>query len=266
LLRRACLETPSECRDGGIRLYKNTAAARNMQLRPKARLSLAYVSVAALLVLLVTALVFSLHSEPSVSTSHTSTTQTTTSTFPPEPPGVTNSNGLEFAIALNTTTLQRGGNLTVSLSLYNTLDSNNTVTGANDWRVSNASEDGPGLSPTCAQGDPFRTEVLQGYYDLNNFSLGRPLVFIVAHGSSGLNWCLVYIHGDFLSSGTYTFSPLSDKALWTESSANQPTPFSEVVDLEPPLFSNETGIFTVVSGDMWGDVQVAHFVVEPAGP
>jgi uncharacterized protein (UPF0333 family) len=237
-----------------------------MQSKPKGRLSLAYVLVAALVVLLVTAVVFSLHSGRTVSNSSTTTTQTAANTFPTQPLGVNNSNGLEFTMSLNTTTLRSGSNLTVSLSLYNILDSNNTVTGSTDWLVSNASEDGPGLSPACAQGDPFRTEVLQGYYDLSNVSLGKPLVFIVAHGSSGLNWCLVYIHGDFLSSGTYTFSPLSDKALWTESSANQPTPFVEVVDLDPSTFSTSTGTFTVVSGDMWGDVQVAHFLVEPTGP
>jgi hypothetical protein len=61
----------------------------------------------------------------------------------------------------------------------------------------------------------------------------------------------------------YDFSPMSDEAQWISSDTNQPAIMGESVLLEPSLLSNSTGVFTVVSGDMWGDIGVAHFVVEP---
>jgi hypothetical protein len=39
---------------------------------------------------------------------------------------------------------------------------------------------------------------------------------------------------------------------------------SETVLLKPSLFSTSPGVFTVVCGDEWGNLQIAHFVVEPS--
>jgi hypothetical protein len=234
-----------------------------MQSKPNRRRSLAYVSVVVSAVLVVTSVVFSLRSGPPSNTHATSMGQTTTSTFPTQLPGVMNSNGLEFTMSLNTTTLERGRNLTVSLSLNNTLDRNNSVVAAYDWRLTNASE------TNCAYNDPFRTEVFQGYYDLGNFSKGTPLVFTV-FPAGGINYCLVFFRDAPLfisfSANDYIFSPLSDKAQWTANNVNSRTTMAETVLLEPPVFSTSTGVFTVVSGDMWGDLQVGHFVIEPTGP
>jgi hypothetical protein len=172
-------------------------------------------------------------------------------------------NGLEFTMSLNTTTLERGSNLTVSLSLNNTLDRNNSIVAAYDWRLTNASE------TNCAENDPFRTEVLQGYYDLGSFSKGTPLVFTV-FPNGAFNYCLVFFKDAplfvYLSANDYIFSPLSDKAQWIANNVNSRTTMAETVLLEPPVFSTSTGVFTVVSGDMWGNLQVAHFVIEPTGP
>jgi hypothetical protein len=180
---------------------------------------------------------------------------------------VTNGNGLEFTMALNSSTLSRNGSLKVSLELYNTLDKVNNMTGAQDWRLTNQSES------ACAKNDPFRTEVLRGFYDSRNYSKGAPIVFAVIQPISGPNQCLFFIQA---ANGTapplfvgpdnqnrYDFNPMSDEAQWISSNANQKAIMAETVLLEPSLFSNSAGVFTVVSGDMWGDIQVAHFVVKP---
>jgi hypothetical protein len=180
---------------------------------------------------------------------------------------VTNGNGLEFTMALSSSTLNRNGSLKVSLSLYNTLDKVNNVTGAQDWRLTNQSES------ACAKNDPFRTEVLKGYYDSGNYSKGAPVVFAVIQPIPGPNQCLFFIQAANRTApplfdgsenqNRYDFSPMSDKAQWISSDADQKAIMAETVLLVPSLFPNSTGVFTVACGDMWGNVQVAHFVVEP---
>lgn len=199
--------------------------------------------------------------------SHATLSSTTEST------SVTQGNGLEFTMSLNSSSLGRGSNLTVSLNLYNALDRVNNISGAEDWQLTNQSESA--VSMNCAQNDPFRTEVLSGYYDLSNFSKGTPLVFIVFLPPFGANQCGAYIIPAnnsaqplfyTYSQNYYIFSPLSDKAQWVATgfqTANQEAIMAETVLLKPSLFSNSTGTFTVVSGDEWSDLQIAHFVVEP---
>ncbi|GEM_PF-4036760 len=36
---------------------------------------------------------------------------------------------------------------------------------------------------------------------------------------------------------------------------------SETMILEPVLFTNSTGVFTIVGGDEWGDVLITHFSI-----
>lgn len=156
----------------------------------------------------------------------------------------------------------------VLVNLINTLDRTNNVTGANDWRLTDQSESG--LSMNCAQNDPFRLEVLRGYYDLNNFSKGTPLVFTVFQPPFGFNQCLYYIRASNstappltipYSRNYYLFSPESNVAQWVSSLTihGQNAVMSETMLLRPALFSNSTGVFTVVGGDEWGDLEVAHF-------
>lgn len=209
------------------------------------------------------------------STSYTASPSTTlpVSSTATEPMSVTNSNGLEFTMALSSSAVNRNGSLRVSLSLYNTLDKVNKVTGAQDWRLTSQSEQGPSMN--CAQNDPFRTEVLKGYYDSGNYSEGVPVVFTVFQQPPGAspNMCLSFIRAAndsaqplFVGSegeNRYDFSPMSNRAQWISSDTNQEAIMGETVLLKPSWFSNSTGVFTVVSGEMWGDILVDHFVVEP---
>jgi len=182
-------------------------------------------------------------------------------------------NGLDFTMVLNSTSLQRGSNLTVSVSLHNSLEWTDNVSGATDWRLTDQSEAGPSYS--CAQNDPFRIEVLRGYYDMGNFSQGTPLVSTVFLPPLGFNQCLGYIVAAnhtapplffSLSNNYYVFMPMSDEAQWIATGpqqANQLAVMDETMFLKPVLFSNSTGAFTVVGGDEWGDLQIAHYTVKP---
>ena len=179
--------------------------------------------------------------------------------------------GLEFSMALNATTVRQGHDLGVLVNLFNTLDRANNVTGTKEWRVTNQSETGPGMN--CAQNDPFRVEVLRGYYALDNYSEGTPLVFTVFQPPLGFNQCLIYIRAAndtaeplfyLYSQNYYIFKPLSNEAQWVAfgfQTANQKAVMSETILLRPALFSNSTGVFTVVGGDEWGDLEIAHFSV-----
>lgn len=210
-------------------------------------------------------------------TTITSTTTSVVTIFDASNTTQMNSNGLEFMMSLNTSSLDQQGSLTVSLSLINTLDANNTVDGyptTTNWHLTNQSENGP---INCAQNDPFRTEVLQGYYDLNNYTKGTPIVFTVWRPpfDASPNGCLSFITGLngsasspplFIldSESQYTFSPMSNRAQWVATGlqgANQSVTMGEKVLIEPSLFTRSTGVFTVLSSDEWGDIQVLHFSI-----
>ena len=197
---------------------------------------------------------------------------TISATRPATGTGTTNPyTGLEFTMSLNASTVRQGHDLGVLVNLINTLDTPNNVTGAMVWRVTNLSESGPSMN--CAQNDPFRVEVLRGYYDLNNYSDGAPLVFTVFQPPLGFNQCLVYIRAAnstaeplffIYSQNYYIFKPLSNEAQWVAfgfQEANQKAVMSETMLLRPALFSNSSGAFTVVGGDEWGDLEIAHFSV-----
>ncbi len=222
-----------------------------------------------LVVVIGTAVGYALLVSPVGTKPTTSPSQAASSTSTSQTASLLNSNGLEFTMSLNSSTLERGSNLTVSLNLYNTLGRINNVSGADDWRLTNESESGPSMN--CAQNDPFRTEVLAGYYDLGNFSKGAPLVFTVFQPPLGFNQCLLYIIAAnntapplfyTYSTNNYIFSPTSDRAQWIATgfqTANQEAIMSETALLKPSLFSNSSGVFTVVSGDEWGDLVIQHF-------
>jgi hypothetical protein len=181
------------------------------------------------------------------------------------------STGLDFVMSINSSTVQHGHNLTVFVGAYNGLNSTNNVAGASGWRLTNESEAGP--SYNCAQNDPFRVEVMRGYYDMSNFSGGTPLVFTVFEPPFGYNQCLIYVAATNPSAqplfqsdsqNNYVFKPDSNNAQWIAGGfqeVNQSAVMSETDLLRPVVFTNSTGVFTVVGGDEWGDLEVEHFVL-----
>jgi len=204
-------------------------------------------------------------------------------------------NGLEFTMSLNLSTVQQGQVLGVTLNLSNTLDRVNNITGVQDWKLTNASENSGSADVgwNCAQTDVFRIEVVSGYYDLNNFTEGTPLDVFIWQPPYGMNQCLFYVIEpntppeaplSVPSEGqnNYVFAPKSDVAQWitaedwsvscgpANSTIYSPCPqigqeavMSETMILKPALFTNSTsGTFTVIGGDEWGDLLVAHFATQ----
>lgn len=202
---------------------------------------------------------------------------------------------LEFMLALNSSTVRQGHILAVSLNLLNTLDKVNNVTGAEDWRLTNQSENGGAEGWNCAINDVFRIEVVSGYYGLNNFSKGTPLDIFVWQPPFGYNQCLLYVRAanaaaqplsdSAYGQNYYIFSPQSNVAQWVTTGTyiaipkpsllsnstgscnpcnaiNQRAVMNETMILKTALFANSTGVFTVICGDEWGDLEVSHFYIE----
>lgn len=203
---------------------------------------------------------------------------------------INSSTGLEFAMSMNSTTVQMGHDLGVSFNLFNTLDRVNNITAAEDWRLGNGSE------LACGGNGVFGIEVVKGSYNLNDFSQGTPLNIFVFVLPLGFNQCLFYIRGanstgpplwvPWYGTNYYVFNPKSNVAQWMTSGIYNVPPnphplpnstgscspcnrvdqraiMNETVLLRPALFTNSTGVFTVIGGDMWGDLETLHFYVGP---
>ena len=198
-------------------------------------------------------------------------------------------NSLKFSMSINSSTVLQGQDLSVTLSLFNTLDSKNNITGAQNWKLTNQSE-------LDCQGSVFRIEVVQGYYSPDNYSGGTPLSVFPFVPPLGFNQCLFYIRTSALSDPAlgqnyYIFNPKSDVAQWVTSgiyipcspnsctrtangtivgecnpcgAINQTAVMNETANLKPYLFTHSTGVFTVIGGDEWGDLLIMTFIVQPS--
>jgi len=194
--------------------------------------------------------------------SQTMTTSLTTSS-------ASSANALEFTMTLNSSSAVQGHAVAVQMSLYNTLNETNDVASAEDWQLSNQSElsnsssFGPGA---CSDGmGPFRVLLLRGSYDSGNYSSGTPLSIFPWPANSPFNYCYVYIpDGTWLGSSSWLFQPESNNATLSANSLPQNVPMNLTVILKPMDVTLPAGQYTVVCGDEWGALQIAHFAVEPA--
>jgi len=199
--------------------------------------------------------------------------------------------GLLFTTSLNASTVPLAQTLDVSVDLRNSLARTNNVTAAEDWKVGNASEDGGFGGWNCAQDDVFRVEVIAGNYGAGNFSTGAPLDVMKWVPPFGFNQCGIFVRPANESAPVlydpgngqnyYIFRPSSDVAWWVTSSGlaapclpvngtyhpcgppGQEAVMNETLVLSTPKFASGPGVFTVITGDMWGDVEVGHFTVSP---
>jgi len=162
-------------------------------------------------------------------------------------------------MTLNSSSVVQGGAIAVQMNLYNMLDKPNYVCAANDWLVTNQSEVWHGID--CSFGlRPFRIAVLSGFYDSHNYSSGAPVSIFPFPSGGSFNYCLFYMPSLVLDSHYYLFEPHSDIANLT--SQSQPTMINITVTIDPLTFTLPTGQYTIVGGDEWGDLVIAHFVVE----
>ncbi|MHB8568514.1 MAG: hypothetical protein ACYC7D_14950 [Nitrososphaerales archaeon] len=212
----------------------------------------------------------------------------------------TSSNNLAFTMLLNSSTVQAGQVMGVSLNLFNTLDGTNNVTGAQNWNLTDQSEQGE-PSFNCAQNDVFRIEVINGYYGFSNYSNGSPLDVLPFQPPLGFNQCLLYVRAANSSASPisdqnygqnyYVFNPESNVAQWKTAGTyttgcsscdnlnqtnggcnpcdaiNQRAVMNETIILKPSLFASTAGVFTIVAGDEWGQIVILHFrVIAPFTP
>lgn len=199
-----------------------------------------------------------------VGSTSSSTTSGATSTSTSTP----SYNGLELRLALNSSLIQPGERLGVTVSEFNTMSVENNVTKASLWAV-------PGLSLGACAGEeysvyPFGIAVYQGNYTAANLSQATPLRIypVVA--------CPMLLR---LVTG-YLFQPMNDSAVILPSSDSQALTLmkanvtvSGAYTLGSPPLSDTApqqlspGVYTVAAGDEWGALETIHFTVadQPQG-
>jgi hypothetical protein len=187
----------------------------------------------------------------------TSCTATITSSTPTDQGAATNSSlglQLDLRISVNAT-----GALSIQTNETNLLDKvNNVTTAADDWPYPD-----PGTLP-CGDYNqfPIQYAVLQGYYDLGNYTSARALtlydttgVYLCPTMSAPIPYLLFAPLSDnassFISSGqesSYLVSAnYSSTGYWTDSQSTAVFhPFPR-------------GIYTILVDDEWGDVVLLHF-------
>ncbi len=187
-------------------------------------------------------------------------TATETSQPPTDLCGTKSVNGLSLSLSLNSTTLQPGQEIVVTIDEQNTLTAVNYVPASDNWPLK-----GLTLGPCGTLNYPIGVAIFQGYYTCSNILSGTPLQLYKP---------VVYSCPSILSRiDAYAFQPSSDNAsvfgscdpnpcfsynmtskvsatgYWTNAHESAPNNF-------------EPGDYTVAGGDEWGTLVVLHFIVQ----
>jgi len=173
--------------------------------------------------------------------------------------------GLDLTLALNSTQIQKGQSIDVTISEQNTLNATNTVNASSLWPVTCL-----GIGPCGAMNDPVGFAIYAGYYTASNISSAQPLE-IYAPGEYACPMILLDI-------ASYTFEPLSSQATINTGVTASPTNFTVSVSHETAFdgswaSSNDygdqgnfntfaPGVYTVAAGDEWGALALLHFTVQ----
>jgi hypothetical protein len=178
----------------------------------------------------------------------------TTSTYPKTVSTTNSSLGLMFSVTLNTTQLHSGQTLNITAYATNDRSTLNNLSFAQNWAE-------PWFVGWLHIGTCYsfaNADVFHGYYDASNVSIitnssdgtGLQLAKLLAH------YCPVH-YGEW-----FTFFPFqphqSHVGYHFSTSGYYP---SDVAASSFRLF--ESGTYTVVAGDEWGQLVIAHFSVLP---
>jgi len=202
-----------------------------------------------------------------------------------------NSTGLELDLATNTSLIfsnpssdNESGTILIVISLFNTLQTNNSLPAPQDWRLGDLS---PGVC--SAFNEPFGIEVMKGYYTNSNVTSGQPLPLFApsfchiyappayfVFGPKSDNANLISYPQNFsslITSSTLTLarithdnSPLGDaeRAIPLNGYCCRDLPGPQnCTCYTPGSIPFETGTYTVAGGDEWGDLVLLHFNVLP---
>jgi hypothetical protein len=212
-------------------------------MKMKYRLSAILLSVVLNMVLITGCIQTTVQTTPTPTTTTPSTTSTKSE------------NGLQLQVSVNTTTLTPGETLQINISEFNTLSTTNNVAAAANWGVNGLTI---GACPNINV-LPFGVAVFQGNYNAHNISQGTPLELFAAVPCAQL---MRLITGyDFLPfSSNAAIMPGGDLTSPTSMSATETVNGTYTQGFQ--LTSFAAGIYTVVAGDEWGDLEFIYVSVE----
>jgi hypothetical protein len=167
-------------------------------------------------------------------------------------------NGLSLSLSLDGITYQPGQEVSIAVDEKNTLLTMNNVSATDNLPSEFMSGFTNEPSPL-----PFGLAILQGNYDVSNYSNATPL--IIRDPSE------MYIGTQVVGPTSYAFQPLSDTAVLEGGSYNSSNGLKMQYEISVNGYwpDNESatstnfapGIYTVVAGDEWGALVVVHFTV-----
>jgi hypothetical protein len=207
-------------------------------------------------------------------TTNIGTTSAINPNYPPSAETTSSASGLELMASLNTTFIQHGQAIQVTVEILNSLTKTNNISGASNWYLNDVNPNlllGPHNSDALlgfACFTPANFVVFNGYYGSGNLSsIGSPLVLygpqITASSCHKSNFDL------------YMFQPQSSEA--NVSLTSQPS-YNYTINMQAssPILSNcniapgtegsclsgfSPGVYTIAAGDEWGQVVLLHFEV-----
>ena len=172
------------------------------------------------------------------------------------------SNGLSLSLTLDSITHQPGQGIAITLDESNTLPALNNVPAAENWSYSHLQKD------PCDFISPFGLAVFRGDYTALNISSATPLTVYDPHATR----LCPYLY----PVTAYSFQPSSDMANPIRITNPSPTGSfhqlkyeltiqgywpDNVYSSNSQLTTFDTGVYTVVGGDEWGNVVVLHFYI-----
>ncbi len=185
--------------------------------------------------------------------------------------------GVELFVSLNSTIIAQSGSIGVNISEYNLLPTTNNVSVSSDWALQESQGPGLRMGP-CGNGAfPFGIALLRGYYSSSNISSDTSLYL---YNPDGIYGC----PADFFGVAQYySFEPSSDSTAVCQGAINSTG--TDDQNCEPPIFSTfplshsvgigsywnssgtehslTEGVYTIVTGDEWGQLVILHFAVVP---
>ena len=199
-----------------------------------------------------------------LTTSATETTKTTSTTTTVlsgvNSTSTISSNSLRLTLSLDSTTYEPGQSVTIAIDETNVLPSTNNIPASDKWPLSTL-----GVGPCGPMNYPFGIAIFKGNYTSSDILSATPLKL---YNPTAMYDCPAILSGI----SAYEFQPSSDTAAIFQNSGSSPA-MTESMNSEvqstgywvaspsETLTNFTPGIYTVVGGDQWGALVVAHFTV-----
>jgi hypothetical protein len=180
--------------------------------------------------------------------------------------------GLEMFASLNATALNQGQGVNVSISVLNLLSTMNNVSTRIEWGL-------PALPASFPCPRPMLSIVARGYYDLANvskadflptfppgYSLSCPAIWAYSPSNYTVDFLPRSVgtyNTSFYGNSNYSYPMSTFQAFGGYYSTTEKVPEGPNGTLFPALLTFSPGVYTVAAGDMWGQLVILHFTVEP---